>query len=116
MSMNSEYSGNPVSSPTGIEMTGIGVKITWNDGQTCTYPYRYLRLQCACAACVEEMTGRPILNVSSVPDDIITADHLIIGKYAIQFLWTDGHDSGIYPYEMLLRVAANDDAVICEDE
>ena len=71
-------------------------------------------LQCACAACVEEMTGRPILNVAQVPDDIIAADHLIVGKYAIQFLWTDGHDSGIYPFQMLLRLAANDDVVVCE--
>jgi DUF971 family protein len=39
---------------------------------------------------------------------------LVVGKYALQFLWTDGHDSGIYPYQMLLRLAANDDAVVCE--
>jgi DUF971 family protein len=112
--MNSEYSGNVKSVPTQIDMTGEGVQIAWDDGRTCTYPYRYLRLQCACAACVEEMTGRPLLNVSAVPDDIIAADHLMVGKYAIQFLWTDGHDSGIYPYEMLLRLAENDDAVVCE--
>ena len=112
--MNSEYSENPVSVPTQIVMTGEGVQIAWDTGKTCTYPYRYLRLQCACAACVEEMTGRPILNVSSVPTDIIAADHLLVGKYAVQFLWTDGHDSGIYPFQMLLRLAANDDAVVCE--
>tara|TARA_Y100001936_G_scaffold252938_2_gene314981 strand:- start:613 stop:804 length:192 start_codon:yes stop_codon:yes gene_type:complete len=62
------------------------------------------------------MTGRAILNVAQVPDDIIAADHLMVGKYAIQFLWTDGHDSGIYPYEMLLKLAVKDDAVICDDQ
>ena len=90
------------------------VIIQWGDGMTCRYPFRYLRLQCGCAGCVEEMTGRPILNVAQVPNDIIAADHLIVGKYAVQFLWTDGHDSGIYPYQMLLRLAANDDVVVCE--
>lgn len=114
MSMSPEYTGEPVSVPKQIDMTGEGVQIAWDNGQTCTYPYRYLRLQCACAACVEEMTGRPILNVAQVPSDIIAADHLIVGKYAVQFLWTDGHDSGIYPYQMLLRLAANDDVVVCE--
>ena len=114
MSMTPEYSGNTAAVPSDVVMTDIGVQIAWDNGQTCTYPYRYLRLQCACAACVEEMTGRPLLNVSQVPNDIIAADHLIVGKYAIQFLWTDGHDSGIYPYQMLLRLAANDDAVVCE--
>jgi DUF971 family protein len=112
--INSEYTGNIKSVPAQVDMTGIGVQITWEDGQTCTYPYRYLRLQCACAGCVEEMTGRQLLNVSAVPEDIIAADHLIVGKYAIQFLWTDGHDSGIYPYEMLHRLAANDEAVVRE--
>ncbi len=100
--------------PNQIKMTDVGVQIAWDDGRTCTYPYRYLRLQCACAACVEEMTGRPILNISTVPADIIAAEYLEVGRYALQFLWTDGHESGIYPYEMLLRLADNDEAVICE--
>ena len=100
--------------PAQIEMTGVGVQIAWDNNQTCTYPYRYLRLQCACAACVEEMTGRPILNVASVPEDIIAVEYLEVGKYALQFLWTDGHDSGIYPFAMLLRLSENDNAVICQ--
>ncbi|HIN14575.1 MAG: DUF971 domain-containing protein [Dehalococcoidia bacterium] len=100
--------------PSGITMTGVGVQITWDDGRTCTYPYRYLRLQCACAACVEEMTGRALLNVSAVPEDIIAVEYIEVGKYALQFLWTDGHGTGIYPFAMLLRLAENDDAVICE--
>lgn len=60
------------------------------------------------------MTGRPILNVAAVPDDIIAVEYIEVGRYAYQFLWTDGHDSGIYPFEMLLRLAANDDSVTCE--
>lgn len=94
-----------------VQLTGEGVQITWSDGKTCTYPYRYLRLQCACASCIEEMTGRKLLNVASVPDDIIVADFITVGKYALQFLWTDGHETGIYPYRMLLNLAEKDDAV-----
>ena len=63
-------------------MTDVGVEIAWDDGRTCTYPYRYLRLQCACAACVEEMTGRALLNVSAVPEDIIAVEYIEVGKYA----------------------------------
>ena len=31
------------------------------------------------------MTGRNILNVDSVPNDIFIVDHLVIGNYAYQF-------------------------------
>ena len=98
-----------------IELNGDGARISWSDGRVCTYPYRYLRLQCACAQCVEEMTGRHILNVSSVPNDVIAIDWIPVGRYALQFLFTDGHQTGIYPFELLQRLAENDAAVICED-
>ena len=96
-----------------VELTGEGVQIAWSDGRTCVYPYRYLRLQCACAACVEEMTGRQLLNMSAVPDDVVVVEWIRVGRYAVQFLWSDGHQTGIYPFEMLLRLAERDDAVTC---
>ena len=98
---------------TKVELVGEGVSITWSDGQMCLYPYRYLRLQCSCAGCVEEMTGRALLNVAMVPDDVIVADYIEVGKYALQFLWTDGHSTGIYPFRMLRRLAKEDNAVLC---
>jgi DUF971 family protein len=100
--------------PKQIKLIGEGIRIFWTDGSTCTYPYRYLRLQCACAACVEEMTGRRLLNISAVPDDVIAVEYIEVGRYALQFLWTDGHGTGIYPFAMLLRLAAADCAVTCE--
>ena len=96
-----------------VELVGEGISIGWSDGKTCVYPYRYLRLQCACAGCVEEMSGRPILNVAMVPEDVIAVDYLEVGRYALQFLWTDGHSTGIYPFRMLRRLAHEDDAVRC---
>ena len=54
------------------------------------------------------------MNISAVPDDVIAVEYIEVGRYALQFLWTDGHGTGIYPFAMLLRLAAADDAVICE--
>ncbi|MDP6822905.1 MAG: DUF971 domain-containing protein [Dehalococcoidia bacterium] len=89
------------------------VVIQWGDGMTCRYPFRYLRLQCGCAGCVEEMTGRPILAPASVPDDILILDQLPVGRYAMQFMFTDGHTTGIYPLKDL-REMSQFDAVQCE--
>jgi|TARA_B100002003_G_C14101109_1_gene529578 DUF971 family protein len=97
--------------PEKVELLKDGVEIVWKNGGRMLYPYKYLRLQCSCAGCVEEMTGKALLNVSSIPDDIIIADYLEIGKYALQFLWTDGHQTGIYPYEYLLKLGNSDKQV-----
>ena len=93
-----------------------GLEIIWENEVSCVYPYKYLRLQCACANCVEELTGRKLINVSEIPDDIIIVEYLTVGKYALQFLWSDGHETGIYPYNSLLSYALNDEVVLCTDK
>lgn len=101
--------------PQTVNRLSDGLEIYWNDELVCFYPYKYLRLQCACANCVEELTGKKLLNVSEVSDDIIIVDFLIIGKYAIQFLWSDAHDTGIYPYSSLINFALNDEQAKCNN-
>ncbi|MEG3581705.1 MAG: DUF971 domain-containing protein [Chloroflexota bacterium] len=100
--------------PTNIEMGDDGLILEFDKTRAYLYPYKYLRLQCPCANCVEEMTGRKILNVNSIPEDIFIVDHLEIGNYAYQFLWSNADPcstSGIYTFEMLELLALNDRAV-----
>ena len=96
-----------------VTLSNDSVIITWSDGQVCSYPHRYLRIQCACASCVEEMTGKRILNVSGVPEDVFAVEYAPVGRYALQFIWSDGHSTGIYPFEMLNRLSG-DHAVNCK--
>ena len=102
--------------PKSVNRLSDGLEIIWENEVSCVYPYKYLRLQCACANCVEELTGRKLINVSEIPDDIIIVEYLIVGKYALQFLWSDGHETGIYPYNSLLSYALNDEVVSCTDK
>jgi len=89
-------------SAVGISQAGPDtLRIEWKDGHASLYPVRGLRLACRCAACIEEMTGRPILRPEDVPDDVRPVNITPVGRYAIQIAWTDGHDSGIYTYEYL---------------
>ena len=82
---------------------GRVIEIQWNDaGHVGRYAARDLRLACGCAECVEEMTGRPMLDPARVPADVRAGAVKLVGAYAVHFAWSDGHASGIYPWERLL--------------
>jgi DUF971 family protein len=83
---------------------GSRLRIRWADGHSSEYVPRFLRLKCPCAGCVEEMTGRPILRPESVPEDVYPLEIRYMGRYALVFHWSDGHTTGIYPFDMLRKL------------
>lgn len=88
--------------PLAIHRGEREVVITWAEDHRAAYPARYLRLRCHCAQCREEMSGRPLLDPATVPEDIRPLSIALMGSYAIRIDWSDGHDTGIYPFEYLL--------------
>ena len=92
-----------------IKMEKIGVYgdkiiIRWSDGHESTYGAREIRISCHCAECVEEWSKRQLLDPATVPSDLVAEDHLMIGNYAIQFLWSDAHYTGIFPFDTLRKM------------
>jgi ATP-binding protein involved in chromosome partitioning len=84
---------------------GTQLRIRWADGAVSDYHPRYLRLSCPCAGCVEEMTGRPLLDPARVPMDVYPRAVEYVGDYALRFEWSDGHNTGIYPFTYLREIA-----------
>jgi DUF971 family protein len=80
------------------------LRVRWGDGHISEFEPRYLRLSCPCAGCVEEMTGRPLLNPETVAADVYPLAIQYVGRYALQFNWSDGHRTGIYPFDQLRRI------------
>lgn len=88
--------------PVAIEQAGPdALRIRWKDGHESLYPVRALRLACRCARCIEEWTGRPLLRDADVPADVRPTTLAPVGRYGIQIAWSDGHDTGIYTFELL---------------
>lgn len=77
------------------------VKIRWEDGHESVFPARYLRLHCRCAVCVDEVSGAPLLEPDSVAEGVHPTKLELVGHYAIQPSFSDGHFTGIYSFEVL---------------
>lgn len=78
--------------------------IAWRDGARSDYKARDLRLACPCASCVDEQTGRPLLDPSTVRDDVMLLDAELVGRYGLSFVWNDGHRTGIFAWPMLRQL------------
>ena len=87
-----------------VALNGSIIEIEWSDGEASKYNARDMRLNCGCAECVEEWSKRQILDPASVPIDIRAEDYILVGNYAIQFLWSDAHYTGIYPFDVIRKL------------
>jgi ATP-binding protein involved in chromosome partitioning len=81
--------------------------IHWPNHEVHRLTVRQLRLACPCAHCVDEWSGRPLLDPKSVPDYIQIKEARAVGRYAIRFSFSDGHKDGIYTWPYLHSVGAN---------
>ena len=86
------------------QIDSITLGIDWNDGHESRFSVRMLRLSCPCANCIDEWTGEKRLDPVSVPETIKPINLKSVGRYAIQFQWNDGHDTGLYTYNLLRKL------------
>jgi DUF971 family protein len=77
------------------------LRITWADGRVCDYQAANLRRACPCAQCVNEWTGQRTLQPESISDEVEINDLSIVGRYALNFRWSDKHETGIYSFQYL---------------
>ena len=78
--------------------------ISWSDGHSSITNVRRIRLDCRCAHCVDEWTREKILDASKIPSDVRPKKIDSVGRYALQFSWSDGHDTGIYTFNHLRQL------------
>jgi DUF971 family protein len=77
------------------------LSILWADDRWCIYRAAELRRSCPCAQCVNEWTGERVLKAESISENIEIKDLSIVGRYALNFRWSDGHETGIYSFRYL---------------
>ncbi len=82
------------------------VEIAWPDAAApIQFPFHFLRCHCPCAGCVNEVTGELMLDPAAVPLDISAGGAELCGNYALRIDWSDRHNTGIYTWDNLRRLA-----------
>ena len=111
--------------PETLEREGpAGLIIGWSDGVRRRYTAPSLRSACPCATCREKksvdatkppagsaLKGSllPVLSVQEARPTVI--EHMRpVGNYAYNIQFSDGHDSGIFTFDLLLELGTATDA------
>jgi ATP-binding protein involved in chromosome partitioning len=109
--------------PAGMRTRPIGLRrhdprtlaVLWEDGHRDHFDVRDLRLNCRCALCIEEMSGRKLLDPKKVRADVSPRGISSIGNYALGIDWSDGHNSGLYSFDHLRSLGERIAAVAVDD-
>jgi len=94
--------------PTQLKRRNAAVlSSTWTDGFESSILLRELRDVCPCAYCTgEEILGQKVFagmkTFAPGMNELVKLSP--VGNYGVQAAWKDGHDSGIYTWEMLRAV------------
>lgn len=92
-----------------VQQIGEDLAVKWSDGSETFVKLETLRRACPCAACKGEMdimgnlykaASKP-LSARSFQLSRIS----LVGGYAMQPFWADGHSSGLFTYEYLRGLA-----------
>ncbi len=93
------------------------LEITWQDDQVCHYPLPHLREACPCVEC---RGGHQFMGQAYEPDNLLKLTPKrsyqmtgaeMIGNYAIQPVWDDGHQTGIYTWDYLRRLCPAEESL-----
>ncbi len=99
--------------PTKLELTDDHrLRIEWNDATARLYTYRQLRSACPCASCREKRRAPPADSADNLLP-VLSAEEAApltirgmepVGSYAYSINFSDGHDTGIFSFELLLSL------------
>lgn len=88
-----------------LKLSTQELHVTWGDGQQSVFALARLRAACPCAVCRSERQSRSPSSLPVLPsrpgDEPRVTDANLVGNYAIQFTWSDGHSAGIFDFRYL---------------
>jgi DUF971 family protein len=83
------------------------LEISFADGETFRLPWEFLRVYSPSAEVRGHGPGQEVLQTGK---RMVTIDKIEpVGQYALRFTFSDGHDTGIYSWDLLYDYGAHQD-------
>ena len=92
--------------PTEIKLHQVSniLEISFDDGSIYKLPCEYLRVYTPSAEAIGHAPGQEILQIDK--EDVSIIEIKPIGNYAISPVFSDGHNSGIYTWDLLYKLGS----------
>lgn len=92
-----------------VKIADQQLHIEWKDGKQSDFSLAQLRRACPCATCRterEQQGNNPLRILKADPTGVRVVTARLVGAYAIQFDWSDGHNTGIFDFRFLRSLGA----------
>ena len=95
----------PAAVKVDVSADQTGLTLGWDDGLISHVTGQTLRQMCPCAECVEEFSGRRVLDVEKIPPSMKMLEVAPVGNYALTFTFGDLHRTGIFNWSTLRELS-----------
>ncbi|HEV8094221.1 MAG TPA: DUF971 domain-containing protein [Burkholderiales bacterium] len=85
------------------------LEISFADGKSYRLPFEFLRVHSPSAEVRGHGPGQEVLQTGKKEVDITRVEP--VGSYAIQLCFSDGHDTGIYSWDLLYQYGAQQETM-----
>ena len=85
------------------------LEISFADGKSYRLPFEFLRVHSPSAEVRGHGPGQEVLQTGKKEVDITRVEP--VGSYAIQLCFSDGHDTGIYSWDVLYQYGAQQETM-----
>lgn len=101
----------PAPAPTEITLhqKSHALEIAFDDGKRFRWSHEFLRVYSPSAAVRGHGPGQEVLQIGK--EEVRILKIVPVGNYALRFVFSDGHDTGIYPWEMLHKYGMKQDVL-----
>jgi DUF971 family protein len=99
----------PAPQPTGLTVRNMSrvLEISFDDGASFSLPFELLRVYSPSAEVRGHGKGQEVLQLGKREVGIAALEP--VGNYAVQPTFTDGHNTGLYTWEYLYKLGAEQD-------